>query len=180
MRTPATSGSIRRIRSIRASSRSTSASWARCPSRTSIWLAENFLALFNRDYRRIAELHVRRRMDAGACARRRARSGRAHGLRAVFHAAAQRDFAGRSRRQIVRDGAAARAHLAAAADSAAENAAEHRGRRAAFASADRYLGDRETGARKDLARTLRVASNVARRSQSASRNGSRRRRKCPS
>ncbi len=59
MRTPATSGSIRRAPAIRVSSRSISASWARCRNEDQYWLAENFLALFNQDYRRVAELHVR-------------------------------------------------------------------------------------------------------------------------
>ena len=49
------------------------------------YLAENFMAIFNRDYRRIAELHVRGRLDAVAHPHRRTRSGRALGVRAVLH-----------------------------------------------------------------------------------------------
>ena len=48
-----------RAPTTRASSRSTSASWASCPASDQYYLAENFMAIFNRDYRRIAELHVR-------------------------------------------------------------------------------------------------------------------------
>jgi ubiquinone biosynthesis protein len=42
----------------RASSRWISASWASSRNEDQYYLAENFMAIFNRDYRRIAELHV--------------------------------------------------------------------------------------------------------------------------
>ena len=39
-------------------SRSTSASWARCPTTDKSYLAQNFLAFFRRDYRRVATAHI--------------------------------------------------------------------------------------------------------------------------
>ena len=52
-------GRSARTRPTRVSSRSISASWERCRKSDQYWLAENFLALFNQDYRRVAELHIR-------------------------------------------------------------------------------------------------------------------------
>jgi ubiquinone biosynthesis protein len=92
---PATSGSTPTPRAAptRASSRWTSGSWASCPSEDQYYLAENFMAIFNRDYRRIAELHVEAGWMPATCASTNWRR-RARGLRAVLHPAAVGDLAG--------------------------------------------------------------------------------------
>ena len=87
------------------------------------------MAIFQRDYRRIAELHVEAgwmpddiRIDELEAACR-------VGVRTLLHPAAVGDFAGRSDGQAVPHRAALRADLAAAIDPAAEDPAEHRRRR---------------------------------------------------
>ncbi len=59
MRTPATSGSIRRAPSDPRFIALDFGIMGTLPEDDQYWLAENFIALFNHDYRRVAELHVR-------------------------------------------------------------------------------------------------------------------------
>ena len=59
MRTPATSGSIRAHPADPRFIALDFGIMGTLPEQDQYWLAENFLALFNQDYRRIAELHVR-------------------------------------------------------------------------------------------------------------------------
>jgi ubiquinone biosynthesis protein len=83
-----------RARPTRSSSRSISGSWASCRRQDQRYLAENFMAMFNRDYRRIAELHVQAGWMPGAHPHRRPGSGGARGVRALLHPPALRDLAG--------------------------------------------------------------------------------------
>ena len=163
MRTPATSGStaIRRARPIRASSRWISASWASSRSEDQYYLAENFMAIFNKDYRRIAELHVEAGWMPAHHAHRRTGSGGALGLRAVLHPAAVGNLAGRSADQAVPHRAEVRTDPAAAVDPAAEDPAEHRGRRPPAGSAARHLGGGQAGAGAHPAGTLQPAARRA-------------------
>jgi len=81
------------------------------------YLAENLLAFFHRDYRRVAELHAYRRV----------RVGDPHGLRADLGKTALRDLLRPLPAAVVPGGAPLRHGGAAAARAAAEDPAEHRG-----------------------------------------------------
>ena len=77
------------------------------PEEDQYWLAENFIAMFNLDYRRVAELHVRAgwmpadaRLDELEAAVRTV-------CEPYFTRPLERDLARRSRRQAVPDGAPA-------------------------------------------------------------------------
>src|SRR3546814_2765100 len=74
-------------------------------------------------HRRIARAG---RLDALAHPHRRTRGRCAHGVRAVLHASAVADLAGRGAAETVPHRAALRADPAAAADPAAEDPAQHR------------------------------------------------------
>ena len=91
------------------------------------YLAENFLAFFDRDYARVAALHVESGWVPRRHAGRRARIGGAHRVRADLQQAAQGDLLRAGAAAAVRDRAPLRHASSAAADSAAEDAAQHRG-----------------------------------------------------
>jgi ubiquinone biosynthesis protein len=115
------------------------------------YLAENFMAIFNRDYRRIAELHV----QAAGC---RPRCASTIWKRPCARCASrtspgrQRDLAGRSAGQAVPYRAEVPAHPAAAADPAAEDPAQHRRVGPPARPADRHLGGGAPGAGSILRR----------------------------
>ena len=100
------------------------------PEADQYWLAQNFIALFERDYARIAT-SCRCRLDASRCAHGRTRSGRAYRLRAVFHPLARSP--GRTGGQAVPDRAPLRATLQPQR-SCCKDLAEYRGRRSAAGS----------------------------------------------
>ena len=95
--------------------------------RDQYYLAENFLAFFERDYHRVAQLHVDSGWVPAGNARRRAGVRGAHGLRADLQQAAQGDLVRAGAAATVRDRAALQHAHPAAADPAAEDAAEYRG-----------------------------------------------------
>jgi ubiquinone biosynthesis protein len=73
------------------------------PETDQYWLAQNFIALFERDYARIAQLHVAAGWMPAEHAAGRTRSRDTHGVRAVFHASAVADLAGRAGGETVPD-----------------------------------------------------------------------------
>ena len=95
------------------------------------YLAQNFLAFFNRDYRRVAQAHL----DAGWVPRghagRRVRGRDPRGVRADLRPAAEGDLLRQAAAAPVPDLAALQHRDPAAARAAAEDAAQHRGPRAA-------------------------------------------------
>lgn len=134
------------------------------------YLAENFMAIFNRDYRRIAELHVQARWMPDHV--------RIDDLEAAVRSVCEPYFT-RPLSQIslaevlmklFRVGAALPADAAAAADPAAEDPAEHRGRRPPAGPADRHLGGGQAGAGEDPARALQPAPGGARAGQAPAGN----------
>ena len=149
------------------------------PEADQYWLAENFIALFERDYRRIAELHL----AAGWMPRHirvdELEVGGAHGVRTVLHAAAVADLAGRGGGQAVPHRASLRADPAAAADPAAEDPAQHRGRGPHAGPGHRHLVGGAPGAQAHPARALPSAPRAARACAAACPNGCTPHRACP-
>ena len=72
--------------------RSISASWARSPTIDKHYLAQNFLAFFRRDYRRVAQAHIESGWAPPRNARGRVRSRDPRGVRADLRAAAEGDL----------------------------------------------------------------------------------------
>ena len=91
------------------------------------YLAENFLAFFERDYARVAALHIESGWVPQSDAGRRARVRRTDRVRAHLQQTAEGDLLRAGAAAPVRDRAALRHAGAAAADPAAEDAAQHRG-----------------------------------------------------
>src|SRR3546814_17096742 len=83
---------------------------------------------------------------------------RAHRVRAVLHPPAVADLAGRGAAEAVPHRAALRADPAAAADPAAEDPAQHRGRGPPARPADRHLGGGAARPRAHPRRTLQPAA----------------------
>ena len=108
------------------------------------YLAENFLAFFNRDYRRVAELHVESKWVPP--------DTRIGDFEAAIRSVCEPNFDRPLKEISFRAGAGAavsdRTALqhggAAAARAAAEDAAQHRGSRPPALSGSRSVGDRET------------------------------------
>ena len=90
------------------------------------YLAQNFLAFFRRDYRRVAELHVESGLGAARHASRGARGGGARLLRAGVRPAAEGDLARPGAAAAVPGLAPLQRRDPAATGAAAEDAAQHR------------------------------------------------------
>ena len=125
------------------------------------YLAENFMAIFNRDYRRIAELHVQAgwmpshiRIDELEAA-----------ARSVCEPYFTRPLSEISLAEVLvklfRTAQRYELTLAAAVDPAAEDAAEHRGRRPPARPQARHLGGRAAGAGEDPASSATARSALA-------------------
>ena len=125
------------------------------------YLAENFMAIFNKDYRRIAELHV----EAGWMPATIRIDELEAAARSVCEPYFTRPLSEISLAEVLlklfRTAQKLRADPAAAADPAAEDAAEHRGRRPPAGSATRHLGGGQAGAGADPAGTLQPAARRA-------------------
>ena len=103
------------------------------------YLAQNFLAFFHRDYRRVAAYRVR--LGAARHARGRAGGRGARRVRAVLRSAAVRNLAGPGAAAPVPDLAALQCRDPAAVGAAAEDAAQRRGPGTAVGSQSRSLED---------------------------------------
>ena len=104
------------------------------------YLAQNFLAFFHRDYRRVAAAY-RVRLGAARHARGRAGGRGARRVRAVLRSAAVRNLAGPGAAAPVPDLAALQCRDPAAVGAAAEDAAQRRGPGTAVGSQSRSLED---------------------------------------
>ena len=93
------------------------------------YLAQNFIAFFHRDYKRVAELHVESGWVPPADAHRRARGRDPRRLRAAVRPAAEGHLARPGAAAPVPDLAPLQRRDPAAARAAAEDAAQHRGPR---------------------------------------------------
>ena len=91
------------------------------------YLAQNFIAFFRRDYKRVAELHVEIGLGAAGHARRRARGRDPRRLRAALRPPAEGHLARQRAAAAVPDLAPLQRRDPAAARAAAEDAAQHRG-----------------------------------------------------
>ena len=91
------------------------------------YLAQNFIAFFRRDYKRVAELHVESGWVPPDDARRRARGRDPRGLRAALRPAAEGHLARPGAAAPVPDLAPLQRRDPAAAGAAAEDAAQRRG-----------------------------------------------------
>ena len=130
--------------------------------RDQFWLAENFMALFERNYRRIAELHI----EAGWMPATLRLDELEADVRTICEPYFTRPLSEISLGEVVAKlFSVARRHeltIAAAIDPAAEDAAEHRGHGPAAASAHRHLGDSQAGAGGHPASPLWPAPHAAR------------------
>jgi ubiquinone biosynthesis protein len=121
------------------------------PAADQYYLAGNFMAVFQRDYRRIAELHV----EAGWMPANVRIDELEAAVRAVCEPYFSRPLSEISLAEVMVKlfhRAALRIDRAAATDPAAENPAQYRGRGPAIGSEARHLGGRATGAREYPAR----------------------------
>ncbi len=148
--------------------------------RDQLYLAGNFLAFFERDYRRVAVLHLESGWVPGRHARGRARVRRAHGLRADLRQAAQGHLVRHRADAPVRGRAPLRDAGPAPADPAAEDAAQHRGPRPAALSRARPVEDGAADPARLDARAREPAHGDRQACASTGPTSRRRSRYCPS
>jgi hypothetical protein len=106
------------------------------------YLAQNFLAFFKRDYKRVAEAHIESGWAPKGNPRRRIRGGDPLGLRTLLRPPAEGDFAGPRAAAPVPDFAPVQRRGAAATGAAAEDPAQCRGPRPRARPRARPVADR--------------------------------------